>query len=403
MKMRGGRETYEDALHRCGQLWDAGVIDRDSYLAQVEEATWDMRTRGHNVNSHTFPHLLLLRKEEPIALHSLVDWILPICSLRFFQELYASGRLPTITDKFYPLVIEGGLINKTAPSILRYMHECGYIDARPHKCGDDRDWHPFYVQHITREAMRFCLSLGWQDYDRKTKDGSATALTNRLCSYFEHKAELIGILLDHGGFKQPLSRCTWLNMDLATILVLERHYEFAMLKAWIDSSIYAIAMDMEHFSDVWPYLMRRYDLCFSDVCIGRALFRAHRLKVGDMPWDNLINEEWLCSTFDQASMRHSIVQRLALILMYNKIKSPYLPDSYLERMDAFLVWDPKHIRWFSLPLRQQVRTLLLAFNRQFGSTQLIKPLIPAIVGWIVAEPRVPTPRFSANNSICPIQ
>jgi hypothetical protein len=399
MKMRGGRETYEDALHRCGQLWDAGVIDRAGYLAHVEAATWDMRTRGHGIDCHTFPHLFLVRKETPIWLHSLVDWILPICSLRFFQELYASGRLPTVTDKFYPLALEGGLINKTAPSIVQYMHEHGYIDARPHKCGDDRDWHPFYVVSITREAMRFCLSLGWQDYDRKTKGSDATALVHYLSYDLEHKAEVIGILLDHGGFKQPLSRCTWLNMDLATILVLERHYAFDMLKAWIDSAIYAIAMDMEHFGDVWPYLMRRYDVCFSEVYIGRALYRAHNLNAGNISWDNLINEEWLCNAFSRESMRRSFVQRLALILMYNKIKSPYLPDPYLERIDAFLVWKPEHIRWFSLPLRNQVRTLLLACYRQFGSTKLIKPLIPAIVGYIVAEPRVPTPRV-ANNSIC---
>jgi hypothetical protein len=129
--------------------------------------------------------------------------------------------------------------------------------------------------------------------------------------------------------------------------------------------------------------MRRYDVCFSEVYIGRALYRAHNLNAGN----NLINEEWLCNAFSRESMRRSFVQRLALILMCNKIKSPLFARSISGKNG--------YIRWFSLPLRNQVRTLLLACYRQFGSTKLI----PAIVGYIVAEPKVPTPRV-AKNSIC---
>lgn len=387
---------YWGVLHRLGQQWDAGLIGREEYIAQAEAASQDMREQGHGNRPSTFVHMFLMYPDEPVWQRDLAEFILPVCSLRYFQELHAARRLPEASV----WMLSGALYNRTAPDLVRYMHECGYVDASP-TAAMTADWHPFQLTPITPQAVGFFLELGWRDYSRATfvvtNRGSyetrQTALTVHLTAS-RHRAAVLAILLSHDGgktFRIPLSDLHWPHdMDMDTFAVLERFYSNQDLIVWANRSTSSIAISRTHFSTLWPHLFRYYGLFFCESEIQEALCYGDQfawdLIAGDLPEQGIVTHDWLQETFHRTQSRRNWLRRYALLLSYNHATPHYLPHPMLEALDHYMVWQQPRARfWYSSPLKQRLKLLLLCARRHYGSTLPLKPLLAQIVGYVTWE------------------
>lgn len=379
LRQRKGSEFYADCFHELGQQWDAGIIDRDTFIKELDNVM-----RGEN--RYYFIHLYL-RDDDIISLEEMHGYILGNCCLNFFRELHINGRLPTkhLQEVSKQLATQA-LHNNTAPQLFAYLHTSGYLDLRPGSI----DWNPLeYVDIMTPHALHFLIELGWGDFDKEYQrfdDGQATVscMENAFSRHMSaegnpHKAANIALLLSNDRFTCSLKNCWWMHMDLATFVVLEQHFSKEELLQFVVRSTRAIGQQGD--CDIWPYLYANYHLCFYQDHM-MFVFQALERMYYTLPRDGIITSEWLLGTFRHPEV---FLRKLGVILSYNPVPCTFKPAPNLVQLDRYLVWNRRGAPHFSLSIRRPLFTLLLVTRRQFGSSLVFKDLLPLIVKWMVSD------------------
>ena len=365
--------AYRRERSRLSRAWNEGTIDCSTFVREMRAVA--RREFPEPIDRLLTYDYLVEDADFVLTWHCLHDHIFASECVALVRHLYDAGLLPELDPGLrtfyflYPL-----MTNQTDSGLLRFLHEVGYIDARPIYYGGNI----FATSEaITPETLRFLLDLGWR---------SKSLFDLRWDTPAKYRAECIDIILEYG-LGESLDACYWprsMNTDLWR--VLEKHHARDDLSRFIQRNLHDMSFNPLDAHQLQKHFFTNYNMCYSMSQMLFVLERETDLSP-HFSHDGILDAAGLAAIgvyWRRSRYCQNFLREFGLFLCYNPVACPVQPGSDLCMLDPYLTWDPPRDvlrcrRYYSKATRARLMTLLLVARRHWGTSAYLRPMIPAIL------------------------
>lgn len=393
----GASDTYHDLLYELGDAMDKGECSmeefywRMEFFYQVKGLDRDLRARPNGV----YPHRRILRSKRVLCtIYPFIAEILVCAPKGLIRHMVNQELIPSkeAIEHHKDNVIRTACGNPDPnASVLQYLVE----DARLVTFVPDSS---LLAVARTERTIRFLLRMGCNCKGKESETQFVIYHTPP-----GEKANILRALFEYGA-DFPL--VNWSFIDLDSFKVVQRFRPRNEVVSWIEGSRLQICNEIRFHTTLWPYLCLQYGFQFTAEEIICSLLCSKRY--GDFEEEVFTTPGFVLThkcIRDHFHLQMVEVewffQRLATIINYNKTPIPFAIAPNLSILDKHLIWMKHTTKYFSHALKRRLFTLLCVFRRQFGSTLLLKRILPQIVPRMVSD--APYETEEEENSFCQIQ
>lgn len=382
----GASKTYNDLMYELGDAMDKGECSIEEFYMRMEFFYLAKGLdKGLRVIPHgTYPHRYIRSTRDLCSIFGFVTRLLVRAPKGLIRYFVKEGLIPSKKeieeDKDNVIRVACGNPDPNA-SVLQYLVE----EARLVTFAPDSS---LLAVARTEQTIRFLLRMGCKC---KGKGLKMTACVEPQFTMYQmspsEKAGILRALFEYGA-DFPLKH--WSFIDLDSFKVVQRFRPREEIVSWIEQCRFQICNDIYFHTTVWPYLCLQYGfqftaeeiicslLCnegygdFDEEVFTMPGFVLTYKFIRDYFYLEMVHVEWF-------------FQRLATIINYNKTHIPFAIAPNLSILDKHLIWMKHTTQYFSHALKRRLFTLLCVFRRQFGSTLLLKRILPQIVPYMVSD------------------